>query len=114
MSRTGTLAPMSNRPSVSPLAGAVSMALAAFVSFMSVVVAIVAFAVAGRQSDHPGAVLSDTSAQLLSYVVAMLLLVDGYWIIRHGRLRPRTTATCTTVFVLATTLTMSLFLRAWW
>lgn len=89
------------------------MSAMAFVSFMAVVVAIVALALAGRQSGHAAGALSDGAASRLCYASAAVLLVDAVAVVRYGRSRPAVTACCTVVFIAATAATLWLFGRAW-
>lgn len=99
-----------------PLVGATTVGLSFFIGLMSFIVAVMAFAVAGRQ-DSPhvgqGGVWSNDAAMRLSYVIGVLALVNGFVAFAKARLRPWVTAGCTVVFIITVVLTNALFIRAW-
>jgi hypothetical protein len=102
--------------SISPLKGALTVGLSFFVGLMSLLLAVMAFAVAGRQDNpHPDSLLgwNDAQAMRMSYVVGVLSLVNSYVSFAKARLRPWITAGCVSVFIITTILTNALFVRAW-
>lgn len=101
---------------ISPLVGAFTVGLSFFIGLMSLIVMVMAFAVAGRQ-DHPhaGELMgwNDAEAMRLSWIVGTLALVNGIVAFAKARLRPWVTMGCLCVFLITVFLTNALFIRAW-
>ena len=102
--------------SITPMKGAVTVGLSFFIGLMSLLVMIMAFAVAGRQDNpHADNTLGwgNAEAMRLSYLVAVLSLANSYVAFAKARLRPWVTAGCTVVFALTVFMVNALFVRAW-
>lgn len=101
---------------LSPLAGAITVALSVFVGTMSVFVVILALAVAGRQ-NHPHAGLamnwSNNTATLVAYGVAGGAAFNSFLAFGRARLNVAMTVFTTTVFIVTVLLVNVLFVRAW-
>lgn len=99
-----------------PLVGATTVGLSFFIGLMSLLVAVMALAVAGRQG-HPHAGQtggwSNDEAMRLSYIVGILAIVNSFVAFAKARLRPWVTAGCTAIFIITVVLTNALFIRAW-
>ncbi len=97
--------------------GAITVALSAFVGTMSLLVGALALAVAPRQS-HPVAGaeafgMTNAGALLVSYVIALLCMMNAFVAFRYARFRPFI-ATGTVLTLVITTLMLNvLFARAW-
>ena len=105
-----------NADDLHPLVGATTVGLSFFVGLMSMLVAVMAFAVAGHQDNpHPGegATWTNAEAMRLAYLVGVLAIVNGFVSFARARLRPWITAGCTATFVVTVVLTNALFIRAW-
>jgi hypothetical protein len=101
---------------ISPVAGAITVGLSVFIGTMSIFVAILAFAVAGRQTHpHAGLALnwSDLAATRTAYGVAGASVVNCFIAFGRARLNVAVTVLSTSVFVVTVFLVNVLFVRAW-
>ena len=98
-----------------PPTNAFTVGLSFFIGLMSLIVAVMAFAVAGRQDNpHAGQELwSNDAAMRLSYAVGILAVVNSFVAFAKARLRPWVTAGCSVLFIITVVLTNALFVRAW-
>lgn len=103
-------------PKIDPLVGAVTVGLSFFVGLMSLIVAVMAFATAGRQ-DAPNAGQSmgwtDVEAARIAYVTGTVAVINSLVAFGRGRLRPWIMAASTIVFLMTVYLANSLFGRVY-